>query len=260
MISNNKYSLIKFHILLNIIIIIFITGPNYIHTPINGFLDMALWFIHLCILQLTLYGFLLLLNLNKQIFKISFIIFFTVFANIGFYKYTQDISINSVLIQAVADNWHLHLFDMVNTYSILFNIVIGSLLYLIISINDSLPPQNPILSLTIPLLCIILLFFTEYFYPNTLRNRIPYNIINSLIEYSSKSNFRLNTANIPEIYCKEDSLIMVFVLGESVRADHLQINGYKRDTTPLLSNNNNIISFRNLYTENTYTGISVPQI
>lgn len=59
---------------------------------------------------------------------------------------------------------------------------------------------------------------------------------------------------------KADNLRIVFVLGESVRADHLSLNGYKRETNPFLSQQKNLISFKNVYTPLTYTAVSVPQI
>lgn len=40
-----------------------------------------------------------------------------------------------------------------------------------------------------------------------------------------------------------DNLTIVFHMGESVRADHLPLNGYHRNTMPLLSREPNIISF-----------------
>jgi glucan phosphoethanolaminetransferase (alkaline phosphatase superfamily) len=52
----------------------------------------------------------------------------------------------------------------------------------------------------------------------------------------------------------------IFILGESVRADHIQLNGYNRETNPKLSKRKNIISFSNLYTPLTYTVASVKQL
>lgn len=40
-----------------------------------------------------------------------------------------------------------------------------------------------------------------------------------------------------------DDLAVVFHMGESVRADHLSLNGYHRNTMPLLSKESNIVSF-----------------
>ncbi len=52
----------------------------------------------------------------------------------------------------------------------------------------------------------------------------------------------------------------IFILGESVRADHMQLNGYQRETNPKLSKRKNIISYSNLYTPLTYTVASVKQL
>ena len=40
-----------------------------------------------------------------------------------------------------------------------------------------------------------------------------------------------------------DNLVVVFHMGESVRADHLPLNGYHRNTMPLLSREPNVVSF-----------------
>ena len=60
--------------------------------------------------------------------------------------------------------------------------------------------------------------------------------------------------------CGEDSIDVVFIIGESLRADHLQLNGYGRPTTPRLMKERNIVSFREMYTEPCYTHVSVPRI
>ncbi|WP_265089701.1 phosphoethanolamine transferase, partial [Psychrobacter okhotskensis] len=52
--------------------------------------------------------------------------------------------------------------------------------------------------------------------------------------------------------------LMVFVVGETVRADHISLNGYKRDTMPLLAKQSNIYSFKNATSCGTSTAYSVP--
>ena len=52
--------------------------------------------------------------------------------------------------------------------------------------------------------------------------------------------------------------LMVFVVGEAVRADHIGLNGYKRDTTPLLASQSDIYSFKNAASCGTSTAYSVP--
>ena len=52
--------------------------------------------------------------------------------------------------------------------------------------------------------------------------------------------------------------LMVFVVGETVRADHIGLNGYKRDTMPLLAKQADIYSFKEASSCGTSTAYSVP--
>ncbi|BAF72893.1 phosphoethanolamine transferase [Sulfurovum sp. NBC37-1] len=59
---------------------------------------------------------------------------------------------------------------------------------------------------------------------------------------------------------KENDLLVVFVLGESTRGDHFMLNGYNRNTTPLLSKTEGLSSFRNVRSCATLTIQSLPCI
>lgn len=52
--------------------------------------------------------------------------------------------------------------------------------------------------------------------------------------------------------------LTILVVGEAVRADRFSLNGYKRDTNPLLSKQNDLINFSNMYSCGTSTAVSVP--
>lgn len=56
----------------------------------------------------------------------------------------------------------------------------------------------------------------------------------------------------PEVY--------VLIIGETTRAKNLQLNGYKRNTNPLLSERKNLISFSNMVSGWLWTRMSVPVI
>ena len=53
------------------------------------------------------------------------------------------------------------------------------------------------------------------------------------------------------------SKLVIMVVGEAARADHFSLNGYERDTNPLLANDN-IIDFTNMSSCGTSTAESVP--
>lgn len=52
--------------------------------------------------------------------------------------------------------------------------------------------------------------------------------------------------------------LIVMIVGETVRADHLGLNGYERQTTPRLAHMPHIVSFTNFTSCGTATAISVP--
>lgn len=64
-------------------------------------------------------------------------------------------------------------------------------------------------------------------------------------------DFTLICKDLPEpqasspIVKKDDGIIVILHIGESVRADHLSINGYKKNTTPHLQQEERLINFQN---------------
>jgi len=52
--------------------------------------------------------------------------------------------------------------------------------------------------------------------------------------------------------------LMVFVVGETARADHFGLNGYTRNTTPLLSKQSDLYSFKDAVSCGTSTAYSIP--
>lgn len=67
-----------------------------------------------------------------------------------------------------------------------------------------------------------------------------------------KTTYIKKKANEREIY--------VVVIGESSRADHWQLNGYARETNPLLAKRKNLLSFNNAFSAGNLTRISVPAL
>ena len=64
-------------------------------------------------------------------------------------------------------------------------------------------------------------------------------------------------ANLPALAAGARPPLVIMVLGETARADHLGLNGYARDTTPRLAQEN-VVSLRNVWSCGTNTAASVP--
>jgi glucan phosphoethanolaminetransferase (alkaline phosphatase superfamily) len=95
---------------------------------------------------------------------------------------------------------------------------------------------------------------------NSFYQHYPFSVLYNLNEYKNlnvnKKSVRINPDSTLRFKTK-DSLTIVLLIGESLRADHLFINGYKRNTNPCLSKVKNIVSFNRIYSEYTYTNPSV---
>jgi lipid A ethanolaminephosphotransferase len=76
--------------------------------------------------------------------------------------------------------------------------------------------------------------------------------------FSGPKSFRAigQDAKIPE--SDVDRELVIVVVGETARADHFSLNGYERETNPLLSQRNDVVSFSNVSSCATATRFSVP--
>ncbi len=259
--SKNIKQVVLFQLLLNGTVVVFITLASYIHIPLTGLKDVGVYLFHLFLLQLTVSGFLYLLSLQRWMFKVIFPFLFLSLSSFSFWVYTQDISVTMPLIQSVLETKPDIAIDLITAPFLLYLSFSVVALFFIFRQYKKINPLAGFKRLLLPALaCIFLFSMIENKRYGTLKNRLPYNVFYGLLAYYQQPKLQLNHKTPPISYVN-DSLTVVFVLGETVRADHLSINGYKRNTTPnLFFHQKQIISFKNLFTSNSYTGASVPQI
>lgn len=256
--KNNK-KLLQFHLLINIAFLCFITLASYVNIPLSDLRSYSVYFLHLLILQVTVSGFLYLISLNKWIFKIVFNALFVVLGLVSFWVYTQDISITDSLFSVVLESKPSIIIDVLSIPYFIFIAIYALVLIYINNRYDKLNKRFNIFFFSASLLAVALFYVVEQKRFNTLKSRLPYNVFYGLVNYLEKDNYVLNTVS-KEVYSENRNLKIIFILGESVREDHLSINGYIRETTPLLDKQENVISYKNISTPHTYTNSSVPRI
>ena len=251
---------ITFHLIVNVLIVLFITGASYYHVPFEGFRDRVIYFAHLLALQTTVAGFLYFVSLSRWLFRIVFSVLFLIYCGFSFWAYSQDISITPALIQGVAETKPDIAIDIITwPFAVFYAVVIVALIG-ILKYYNRIEPRSGWRILIVPAFaCVILYFAMERSQYGIFNFRLPYNVITGVHEYYEKPPLELNK-RFPKFVKLRDSVKVVFVLGETVRADHLGLNGYTRNTTELLSGRPGLISFPNLYTSKTVTATSVPQI
>mgnify|MGYP006089109839 CR=1 FL=1 len=255
-----KHQLINYG-LINLVIAINITIASFVHIPLGDFNGFSLYFFYFLAVQATLFGFTYLLTINRYIFYVVFPITFIVSSLVSFWVYAQDLSINYGLIESVLESNVDIAFDFISPSFLFYFIWVVlstfACLKLFKNLEDS-KIKSPLFFIAI--FCVCGFFIGQDLKRDVFTSKLPYNIISSLKKYSEKPTIKYNNILNHNIRKAIDSIDLVFVLGESVRADHLQLNGYKRETTNLLSSQKNLISYPNVYTPLTYTAISVPQI
>ncbi|WP_010177212.1 sulfatase-like hydrolase/transferase [Aquimarina agarilytica] len=252
---------IEFHLLLNVSVVFFVTGASYYHLPLNGFKDTLIYLVHLILLQSSVAGVLFFLSLNKYVFKLLFPFLYIIYGLLGFGIYTMDISVTSSLLDAVFQSkiYIIKDFFTVELFNYLTMLLI-SLVILLNKYNKVDVKKNSTLFSVISVLLILIFPLIESRRHNTFKIRQPYSLISSFEEFLEKKEKVFESVVNGEYNADVSGLKVVLILGETVRADHLQINGYFRETTPNLLNISNCLSYRKMYTNKTYTAISLPQI
>jgi len=256
-----KYKrLIYFYFWANLAVGLFISLSSYVHIPLYELKDYVYYGAHFLLLQFSLFWIIYLLSLNKYLFYVLFLPLFLLLSIVAFWGFTQDISLSAGVIQASLETKPDIVFDLISWQLLVYVLLIAVIMLWLAKEYQKIK----ILKLNYPFALISILSFAVFFIvenkrQGTFKSRLPYTLY-----FESKKFYQNNKIRFREIKgnlkSKQDSVQLIFVLGESVRADHLPFNGYSRQTMPLLSRRENLISFPETFTTNTYTAISVPQI
>lgn len=251
---------IKFHLGLQILMAIFITIASYIYLPFDSLKGNFIYLVHFLLLHFSLFGFIYLFSFLQKIFRYIFPILFLIVTSFSFWVYTQDLTIGVGMIQAILETNIDIAVDVISFQFVLFMLIANISLYFFLKHykNEKMSSlKSPLLIVAI--FGIITFFVVENYKFDAFKNRLPYSIYFNTIKYFDKPTIVLKEVT-QNVFTKEKDLQIVLVVGESVRADHLSLNGYHRNTNPLLLKQKNIVSFSKVYTPFTFTAQSIPQI
>lgn len=241
--------------------IVFI-GTDFYKTPHKDFKDLLMLIFQWVVVSIATFGLLYLLSIQKTVFKICFPLLVFLCSILAYFRFALGISLTPNLLQSVLDNDLKTSLDLINIPLVLFvlvNLTIAIFIcrYRINKISIYKPGIHSIVA-------VIILFFTGITHSRItapVQHRIPFSIAYSIKNHLV--NRRVIQSNRPDLSkdasTDMDSLIVVYVQGESLRADHLHLNGYNRQTTPLLEKDS-AISFSQIYNPYTTTDESVPYI
>ena len=239
------------------------TLSEFSDSPYSNFHDFMVLAFQWVAIAVGTFGLLYLLSINKYIFAITFPLLVAFSTVLAYYRYTVNATLTPMTIELALIN------DLrTNMQVVSWQLVSLILLSLVVSVAIVWLRWKKI-SFTRPYIHLIvaigIIFMTNSFIPQLKRpltQRMPYSIY-----YNFKLYFEIRdvAAEHRETFTSEsvansDSLVVVFVIGESLRNDHMQINGYERETTPYLMEEDNLVSLTDIYGAECFTHTSVPQI
>ncbi len=262
--QNNNVRYISFIFLSTLWVSIFFILPDFVDNPV-GDLRSFLFLLSQFLLQyISTFFLIFLFGLNKYIFGIFFIFFTFLGSIISYYRYAYKITLTPMLIDA---SLHNDLRTSADVISILLVIYIGICLIIGVFIIrfrlTKISVNHAWILFFLSIVLLLLMININGRIKNSIMIRFPYNVYYTFKEYKNLQ-FKISEERInpdPYLECiRADSLSVIFVLGESLRSDHLSLNGYNRITTPKLDKRKNIVSYPNIYSEYTNTNRSIPHI
>lgn len=271
----------KFTLICTIVFIAFFNSAffNALHTalPVQDF-KSGLFFASVTLLSGAVTALVLSLITLPYIAKPFMVFLFFAAASVAYFMNTYGIVIHQNMIQNTFETDTKEAAGLFNTTLLMYVVILGlipSLLLLKIKLQFGNLKQEfwrKIKFLAILLISMAALIapltadYASFFRNNkSIRQMVnPVNFIYATISYVSASNKSVVVKPIGEdakLNEKSAALskptLFVLVVGETARADHFSINGYKKPTTPLIGQQA-IINYTNVYSCGTETAVSVP--
>lgn len=238
------------------------TSSDFFTAPVSGFKDAVILLFQWAVIMFAVFPVICLLSLNKYVFAVFYPLICLLSGILTWFRYTAGTTLTTMILDAALDNDAKINAEMIEPGLIL--VAAGSLLISILFAVYRFKRIGKIDFWYLHILIGLVWLFTVFHFYQIKRpvsERIPMNMYFIVSRYLSEKREILTIREpLPgQIICNENKPIVVLIIGESLRPDHLGLNGYERNTTPQLSKED-VISFPNIYSSATYTNASLPQI
>lgn len=196
---------------------------------------------------------------------------------VAYFMGSYDIIVDKLMIQNVLETNLHESMDLLSVQQLLYFILLGifpSILVYRVKIKPATLKSalgDGIKSILVSLgISVLLIFAFSKFYTSFFREHVslrsytnPANYLYSIGEYLHQSfshelsGLKIIGKDARITHTDGHRKLVILVVGEAVRADHFSLNGYTRETTPLLRKED-IINFSQFTSSGTETAVSVP--
>lgn len=233
---------------------------EFYDNPFSNFRDLALLSFQWLVIEVAIFGLIYFISIKKCVFCIIFPIITLLCTIIAYYRCTLHVTLMPEVIELLIENDVRTSMDIATWQLVLLGILSLAVSFLISKKRlhmEHIPCQWLHFLLALIFISIPLNAGTAY---NAIVKRIPYSIFFTVAEYID-NRVSVDTVRPDfngKVSCDTDSLTVVLIIGESLRASSMQINGYERATTPLLCKERNVVSMSNIYSDYNLTHLSIP--
>ena len=262
---NNIYSsaslkLLRFCFIISLLYGITFLLAEFYDNPFSSFHDFIILALQWLAIEIAIFGLIYIISINKYVFCILFPIITVLSTIIAYYRCTLHLTLMPEVIELLLENDLRTSMDVVSWQLVLW-IMLALVVSVFISMKrfrmENIPCQW--LHLTVSLI-IVMVPLNVGTTNNAIVKRIPYSIFFTIAEYLDN---RISVETVRQDFkgsavCNTDSMTVVFIIGESLRASSMQVNGYERATTPLLCKEKNAVSMSNIYSDYNLTHLSIP--
>jgi glucan phosphoethanolaminetransferase (alkaline phosphatase superfamily) len=197
----------------------------------------------------------------------------------SYYHNTYNIDINHSSIAFLFETHYFEAIEFINTTNslwILLSLFIALFWIFFIKLKPLKKPHYAFSAFFLSFFIIINfgIFDTKWYrniYPDIAKHMrykkiFPVNVFKSIKGYYREIHKMkamgplIDCSTFPSTRQFDDDVNIIVILGESARADHFQLNGYQRTTTPLLASENNLVNFPKTASFAACTRYSIPII
>ena len=238
------------------------TSSDFIVLPLEGVKDIIISILQWSVILIEIYCLIFIIGVNKKLFIFLFPTATVICTILAYYRLTMYATLTPMIIDAAINNdiqTSMELVTPLLIIAIMFFFIISCLFayyrfkYIRISGRMIIP--------AVIFFSIMIALPQHIGFKRAILERIPFNVYYTGYKYlDEKQNAEEERLDLTSgAICSDDSCTVILVLGESLRADHLPMNGYNRNTMPLLSKQD-IISYPYIFSQHTLTVRSLPHL
>lgn len=258
--SSASLKLLRFCFIISLLYGITFLLAEFYDNPFSSFHDFIILALQWLAIEIAIFGLIYIISINKYVFCVLFPIITVLSTIIAYYRCTLHLTLMPEVIELLLENDLRTSMDVVSWQLVLW-IMLALVVSVFISMKrfrmENIPCQWLHMIVSLIIVMVPLNVGTTN---NAIVKRIPYSIFFTIAEYLDN---RISVETVRQDFkgsavCNTDSMTVVFIIGESLRASSMQVNGYERATTPLLCKEKNTVSMSNIYSDYNLTHLSIP--